>query len=636
MDFKLIKEPDIEDDHPTLRSIAAAFQSLDPYQEDPVLTLFPSKQIDDSSYLQFQYAINVNSGDIEFYLSTTIELPYYEPRRYSYIAKSMDEVKEIFCNYFSNHKLPSMSYWEDETDTDKPIKDVTTELELFKEAFKTVRKNGKDIYKGFGFKHLSDVTQYYVHPNNQSSTGTTSLCQPIGEALVMFLTMLKDIEGFGVSQLGDYFYKENKEVFYLNLLVPEDWHNAGVIDKSIFSYKAYLDMQNLVIAAYDKDKKFIQDDISPLSNLYKLLPAFMVLLAYEMENNEDFASLVHNFIESPAADIFVNIHEDFYQNHKQEEYTLQYCAPPYMHPERFTSYQDAFAIRFKNQQDIAKIQEKAPVQFPSGSFAEEYLSLIPDLPKEFVFQKTLYALSNAMQNGDTLSVLFHGPAGTGKTIACKMVCQAIKLPIMETVNCTENIDEFILGKYIPQGSEFIFQESYVTKAIRFGGAVVFEEINFAKPQYLAFLNSLLDDNGFVRLDNGEVVKRHQNFRFFATMNIGYFGTKDLNQALFNRFNAVVELPALPDDAIRLMLKSRVPICEPYIDKMLSVYHKLKTKIDNEELEIVLSPRNLENWARLAQYEGYVRASEKTILPIAKNDRTLEAAIKGIVFVYKWS
>ena len=34
-----------------------------------------------------------------------------------------------------------------------------------------------------------------------------------------------------------------------------------------------------------------------------------------------------------------------------------------------------------------------------------------------------------------------------------------------------------------------------TKAIREGGAVVFEEINFAKPQYLAFLNSLLDDNG---------------------------------------------------------------------------------------------------------------------------------------------
>ena len=42
-------------------------------------------------------------------------------------------------------------------------------VNLFKEAYKIRRPNGKEIYKGFGFKHHSDVTQYYVHPNNQSS-----------------------------------------------------------------------------------------------------------------------------------------------------------------------------------------------------------------------------------------------------------------------------------------------------------------------------------------------------------------------------------------------------------------------------------------------------------------------------------
>ena len=636
MDFKLIKEPDVEEENATLRSITAALQDIDPYQEDPVLTIFPSKQIDDSDYLQFQYVIDSKTGEIKFCLSTIIQPPLYTPRYYNYYAKSMDEVKEIIFNYFSKHNLPSMRYWEEDTDS-KLIEEVTMELELFKEAFRTVRKNGKDIYKGFGFKHLSDVTQYYVHPNNQSSTGTTSLCQPIGEALIFFLSMLKGIEGFGASRMGNYFYRHNKEVFQVIMNIPEDWHNAGVIDKSIFSYKAYLGGgDNLFIAAYDKDENFIQDNIAPLENLYKLLPAFVVLLAFDMENNEDFAALVHNFIESPGADIFVNIHEDFYQNNKHESFTLQYCAPPYMHPEHFTSYQDAFAIRFENTENTHKIQQTEPDAFSKDCFHSDFWDLIPVLPQEFILQKDLYALSNAIQKGDTRSVLFHGPAGTGKTIACKKVCETIKLPIMETVNCTENLDEFILGKYLPQGSEFIFMESYVTKAVRFGGAVVFEEINFAKPQYLAFLNSLLDDNGFIRLDNGEIVKRHVNFRFFATMNLGYFGTKDLNQALFNRFNAVVELPALPDNAIRLMLESRVPVCEPYIDKMLSVYHKLKTKIESEELEIVISPRNLENWARLAQYEGYVRASEKTILPIAKNDRTLEAAIKGIIFVYKWS
>jgi midasin (ATPase involved in ribosome maturation) len=206
---------------------------------------------------------------------------------------------------------------------------------------------------------------------------------------------------------------------------------------------------------------------------------------------------------------------------------------------------------------------------------------------------------------------------------------------MDTINCTENLDEFILGKYIPEGDKIVFAESFVTKAVRSGGAVVFEEINFAKPQYLAFLNSLLDDNGFVRLDSGEVVHRHKNFRFFATMNLGYFGTKELNQALFNRFNSVIEVAALSDDSIQKMLSSRIPECVSYIDKMLGVYHKLKKKIEAEELDVVISPRNLENWARLAQHEGYILASEKTIIPIAKCDRVLETAIRGIIYLYRW-
>jgi midasin (ATPase involved in ribosome maturation) len=220
-------------------------------------------------------------------------------------------------------------------------------------------------------------------------------------------------------------------------------------------------------------------------------------------------------------------------------------------------------------------------------------------------------------------------------MSCKLVCQAVGLPIMETINCTENLDEFVLGKFIPQDEKIIFKESYVTRAIRDGGAVVFEEINFAKPQHLAFLNSLLDDNGFVRLDNGEVVKRSPNFRFFATMNMGYFGTKDLNQALYNRFSAIVEIAALSDEAIARMLTTRVPECEPVVDKILGVYHKIKKKIEAEELDVVISPRNLENWARLARYDGYIKAAEKTIIPIAKCDRTLEDTMRGIMMLYKW-
>ncbi|NLK40611.1 MAG: hypothetical protein GX298_00975, partial [Planctomycetes bacterium] len=129
--------------------------------------------------------------------------------------------------------------------------------------------------------------------------------------------------------------------------------------------------------------------------------------------------------------------------------------------------------------------------------------------------------------------------------------------------------------------------------------------------------------------------RHPHFRFFATMNLGYFGTKELNQALYNRFNAIIEIAALSDEAILRMLTTRVPACRPVVDKLLSVYHKLKKKIEAEELDVVISPRNLENWARLAQYDGYMAAAERTIIPIAKCDRMLEKTIRSILVLYKW-
>jgi MoxR-like ATPase len=639
MDFKLIKEPDIEDDHPTLRSIAAALDSLDPNQEDPVLTLFPSENIDDSRYLQLQYCKDVKTGEVELFLSVMIEKENYEDKYYFYTAKNMDEAKEIFYNYFSSHKLPSLLYWTDDTEDLKEAHKRTMTINIFKEAFNIHRVNGKEIYKGFGFKHHSDVTQYYVHPNNQSSDGTTSLCQPIGESVVLFslllLSIINDKEPF-----GDYYYNENKSIFYLKFTVPEDWHSAGIIDKEVFGYKIYLEENNILFGAYDKKDSWLEDKIEPLTKFYKLLPCFVILLARETEIKGDFGEgnfnlLINNFIESPVADVFVNVNEDFYQNHKFNEYNINYCQPPYIDMSKFYSCSSSYEAVRENRQSSQEEQEVKITPFTSKSFKPEYKGYIPVLGNEFELQKELYCLCNAVQSGDSRAVLFHGPAGTGKTIACKLVCQAISLPILETINCTENLDEYVLGKYIPQGDKIIFMESFLTKAIRDGGAVVFEEINFAKPQYLAFLNSLLDDNGFVRLDSGEIVKRHQNFRFFATMNLGYYGTKELNQALFNRFNAVIELAALSDDSIRKMLSVRVPECIPFIEKMLSVYHKLRKKIENEELEIVISPRNLENWARLSRHEGFIKASEKTIIPIAKNDRALESAIKGIIYLHKW-
>ena len=507
-------------------------------------------------------------------------------------------------------------------------------LNAFKVAYKVARENSREIYKAFGFKHLSDVTQYYVHPDNESSSGMTTLCQPIGEAIILFVTMLRECEAGKL--IGDYYVSSDRRTTYLDINVPEDYRSNGVIEPQIHKYCAVLVDNHISISAYDENGSWIKGDMEHLHPLYKLLPVFMVLLAREMETVPDFRIMMDSFVEKPVADVFVNLHEDFYQAHKTEDYTVEYEDILPFDTTEYKSYSSEYKVIRENKQQIRQEVTLTIMPFAEDAFTEEQKAYIPHLSEEFVLPSNLRSVCNAVAAGDMLAVLLHGPAGTGKTMSCKLICQSIGLPIMETINCTENLDEFVLGKYIPQDDKIVFRESFVTKAIRDGGAVVFEEINFAKPQYLAFLNSLLDDNGFVRLDNGDVVKRHPNFRFFATMNIGYFGTKELNQALYNRFNGIVEIAALSDVAIKRMLTARVPECIPMLDKILGVYHKLKKKIESEELDVVISPRNLENWARLAKYDGYIKAAEKTIIPIAKCDRTLEDTIRGIMMLYKWN
>lgn len=508
-------------------------------------------------------------------------------------------------------------------------------MNLFDVAYKAPRLSSTNVFSGFGFKHRSDISPY-CHALERAAEAAP-MCQAAAEGIRLLADALAGwAKSDGKESAGDYWTAAGGSAVYLELSVPRVWRDRGVVDAEVHSYRAHVTDRKLQVNAFDRFGQSIPGNTGEVNRLYKLLPAFAVLAAREMERNPRFMEVMGKFMESPAPDLFAQLHEMLYRQCRDEEFDFAYRWFSGLDKNQSVAFSELTATFRRNRAELADAPAAPIVRFAPDEFSAEIRELVPNLPGEFELSPRLRSVCNAIRNGDVLAALFHGPAGTGKTMACKLVCQAVGLPVMETINCTENLDEFVLGKFLPEGREIVFRESQVAKAVREGGAVVFEEINFAKPQYLAFLNSLLDDNGFVRLDNGEVIRRHRNFRFFATMNLGYFGTKELNQALYNRFNAIVELADLGDEAIERMLLARVPECRPVVAKMLGVYHKLRTKIGSDELDAVISPRNLENWARLAKYEGYVAAAEKSVVSIAKCDRPLEQAIRDIVMLYKWN
>ena len=514
---------------------------------------------------------------------------------------------------------------------------------IFQAAYSIVRKNSAnptlnkpEIACGFGFSHKDNVTGYYVSPLNSSRKKETFLAQPIAEA-VSVMTRIITGDFCDIAFYSDPDYSE----IYLEFQVPLYCHRMDMIPDHVHTYRVWCKQSSIVFSAFDKNDSLIVSNMDHFHPLNKLLIIFIALLARHMLINPMYAETLKkfasscNYLDNKETDrkSFVVLNEDFYQANKDMEFSFLYSDP-----RKMVNMLSLIPCYFTKPQSLSSGQGKAKqrLTFSSDAFTDEQRSLIPSLGKEFALDSALLDFADSIPAGDTRSALFYGPAGTGKTMTCKLLAKQVGLPIMETINCTENLDEFVLGKFIPDGDKIVFKESYVTKAIREGGAVVFEEINFAKPQHIAFLNSLLDDNGFVRLDNGETVKRNPNFRFFATMNVGYFGTRELNQALRNRFNAVIELSELSESAIIRMLVERVPDSRPYIDKMLKVYKSIKGRIKTEELDLVISPRNLENWARLARYEGYELAAEHTIIPIAQNDKDMEKAIRTLIGMYKWS
>ncbi|KAA6316220.1 hypothetical protein EZS27_033442, partial [termite gut metagenome] len=100
-------------------------------------------------------------------------------------------------------------------------------MEIFKAAYKIKRKGSNLIYQGFDLRHLSDVTQYYIHPHNQSLNSKTMLCQSIGEAITLF-TQLGSGEtikrGSEIELLND------GETILLNIRAPENWQ-GDVLDE---------------------------------------------------------------------------------------------------------------------------------------------------------------------------------------------------------------------------------------------------------------------------------------------------------------------------------------------------------------------------------------------------------------------
>lgn len=136
-----------------------------------------------------------------------------------------------------------------------------------------------------------------------------------------------------------------------------------------------------------------------------------------------------------------------------------------------------------------------------------------------------------------LPLLLKGPTGTGKSRFVEHMAARLQRELI-TVSCHEETSAVdLVGRYLVQGAETVWQDGPVTRAVRAGAILYLDEIAEARPDTLVVLHALSDHRRCLYLDRlGQSVAAPPEFMLVASFNPGYQrGIKELKPSTRQRF-----------------------------------------------------------------------------------------------------
>lgn len=136
-----------------------------------------------------------------------------------------------------------------------------------------------------------------------------------------------------------------------------------------------------------------------------------------------------------------------------------------------------------------------------------------------------------------LPILLKGPTGCGKTRFVEFMAARLGLPLV-SVSCHEETSAVdLLGRFLIQGAETVWQDGPLTRCVRAGGILYIDEIAEARPDTIVSIHPLTDHRREMYLDRrNENLKAPDSFMLVASYNPGYQkGWKELKPSTRQRF-----------------------------------------------------------------------------------------------------
>ena len=187
----------------------------------------------------------------------------------------------------------------------------------------------------------------------------------------------------------------------------------------------------------------------------------------------------------------------------------------------------------------------------------------------------------ALLEGENL--LLCGDKATGKNVLAENLAWIFGRPVYDISFHVNTDSSSLIGTDTFVDNEVKLREGPIYQCARWGGFGILDEINMAKSDAVSVLHGVLDFRRILDVPGYDRISLHPAARFIATMNYGYAGTKELNEALVSRF-MVINMPSLTMERMYQILKNLFPsIRREAEEQFAGLFLDLQLKAQNGEI-----------------------------------------------------
>lgn len=212
---------------------------------------------------------------------------------------------------------------------------------------------------------------------------------------------------------------------------------------------------------------------------------------------------------------------------------------------------------------------------------ETELSRVSEPDMLFYGKEVLEMAIAALLEGENL--LLTGAKATGKNVLAENLAWIFGRPVYNVSFHVNTNSGDLIGTDTFVNNEVQLRKGSIYRCAQYGGFGILDEINMAKNDAVSVLHASLDYRRCIDVPGYDKIDMHPASRFIGTMNYGYAGTKELNEALVSRF-LVIDMPPQDEDTLRFIFQSKFPgLKESSLKQWSGLFMDLQLKARNGEI-----------------------------------------------------